>query len=98
MPRYILTDLARSDILQIHRYIAQHSPNGTRKVRTRFRASMELLAQFPGIGHLRHDLTEEPIRFWRVYSYLIVYRPDSKPLQIVRVIHGARDMSKFFVS
>jgi len=27
-----------------------------------------------------------------VYSYLIVYRPETKPLQIVRVVHGHRDV------
>jgi len=25
------------------------------------------------------------------FSYLIVYRPDTDPLQISRVLHGARD-------
>ncbi len=44
------------------------------------------------MGHLREDLAEEPLRFWPVYSYLIIYRPDSRPLEIVRVLHGARDV------
>ena len=34
----------------------------------------------------------EPVRFWSVYSYLIVYKPDSKPLKVIRVLHGARDV------
>jgi plasmid stabilization system protein ParE len=31
-------------------------------------------------------------RFFLVYSYLIVYRHEAKPLQIVRVLHAARDV------
>ena len=36
------------------------------------------------------------MRFWvvRPYSnYLIVYDPQKKPLQIIRILHGARDLS-----
>ena len=41
------------------------------------------------------DLTPLPVRFWVVqpYSnYLIVYDPEKKPLQIIRILHGARDL------
>jgi plasmid stabilization system protein ParE len=31
-----------------------------------------------------------PVRFSPLRSYLIVYRPDQVPLQIVAVLHGAR--------
>jgi antitoxin ParD1/3/4/toxin ParE1/3/4 len=53
---------------------------------------MRRLAQTPGMGHLREDLADEPLRFWPVYSYLIIYRPETDPLEIVRVLHGARDV------
>ncbi len=45
----------------------------------------------PGMGHKREDLTQRNVLFWRVRSYLVVYR-DSRPLRIVRVIHGKRDV------
>ena len=51
---------------------------------------MRRLASFPRMGHLRADITDEPYRFWSVYL------PDTKPLEIVRVMHGARDLGKFF--
>lgn len=50
------------------------------------------LATDPGIGHRRTDLTSADVRFFPVYSYLIVYRPSMTPLQIVAVLHGARDV------
>jgi plasmid stabilization system protein ParE len=33
------------------------------------------------------------VRFFSVYSYLIVYRPEPKPLQVVTILHGSRDVA-----
>jgi antitoxin ParD1/3/4 len=46
----------------------------------------------PGQGHTRKDLTDLPVLFWPVGSYLIVYDPEKRPLEILRVLHGARDV------
>ena len=32
------------------------------------------------------------LRFWRVRNYLVVYRSEKRPIQIVRVLHAARDV------
>ena len=53
-----------------------------------------LLATMPGIGHWRKDLMAEPVKFFPVYSYLIVYRPETKPLQVVAVLHGRSDVEQ----
>jgi len=53
---------------------------------------LALLAGDPHIGHPRSDLTAADVRFFLVYSYLIVYRRSTKPLQIVAVFHGAIDV------
>jgi antitoxin ParD1/3/4/toxin ParE1/3/4 len=55
---------------------------------------MSRLAEMPLLGHLRQDLTDEGLRFWQVYSYLIVYRPETRPLQVVRVLHASRDVRR----
>ena len=55
------------------------------------RERMALLAGAPGAGHRRKDLMDEDEKFFRVYSYLRVYRPDTKLLQIVSILHGRRD-------
>ena len=55
---------------------------------------MRRLAAYPRMGHVREDLADRTLRFWPVYSYLVVYRPDSQPLQIIRVLHGARDVPR----
>jgi antitoxin ParD1/3/4/toxin ParE1/3/4 len=53
------------------------------------------LAERPGIGHGREDLTDRPLKFWSVYSYLVVYDPESQPLTIIAVLHGARDVGEW---
>jgi len=51
------------------------------------------VARMPGIGHRREDYTTRDLRFYTIWSYYIVYKPDSDPLEIVRVVHSARDIS-----
>jgi antitoxin ParD1/3/4/toxin ParE1/3/4 len=46
------------------------------------------------MGHLREDLTDEPVRFWSLFSYVIVYDPETQPLQILRILHSARDLRR----
>jgi plasmid stabilization system protein ParE len=55
---------------------------------------IKFIAKRPGLGHWRRDLTSEPVKFFAVYSYLIVYRPDSKPLQVAAILHGRRDIAE----
>ncbi len=52
------------------------------------------LSENPGAGHWRKNLTDEAVKFFPVYSYLIVYRPETKPLQIVAIFHGRRDVER----
>jgi hypothetical protein len=52
------------------------------------------LARNPRAGHERKDLTDLPVRFFPVYSYLIVYRPETTPLPIVAILHGRREVEK----
>ena len=52
------------------------------------------LASMPETGHRREELTDdETIRFWSVGSYLIVFRVNTRPLEVIRTLHGARDMA-----
>ena len=80
--------------MQIWRYVKQHvSLETADRVESAIRAKCVYLASFPGAGHLRHDLTSANVRFLSVYSYLIVYRPETKPLQVVTILHGSRDVA-----
>lgn len=73
--------------------IARDSPSAARRMMIRFVSAFRLLAKRPGLGHTREDLFPDPtIRLWLVGSYLIIYRADRLPIEIVAVVHGARDV------
>jgi plasmid stabilization system protein ParE len=91
--RYILAPAAANDLAQIWRYLRKESSEATaERVETVIREKIGALAIAPEVGHWRRDLTAADVRFFSVYSYLIVYRPGTTPLQIVAVLHGARDV------
>ena len=92
MPGYVLSPEAADDLRDIRDYIAQDNPAAARQLLADLRAAMRRLEQMPGLGHLRENLADEPLRFWPVHSYLIIYWPDRTPLQIVRVLSGYRDI------
>ena len=93
MSRFVLSPAAEADLEEIRDSLAKR---GGRSVASRvlgeLRDAMREVAGTPGLGHLREDLTGEPVRVYRVYKYLIVYRPATEPLDVVRVLHGARDV------
>ena len=56
------------------------------------RDSFDQLAALPRSGHSRKDLTSRDVLFWPVQPYLVVYRDKGTMIQIVAVLHGARDI------
>jgi plasmid stabilization system protein ParE len=93
--RYVLAPEAALDLGQIWRHIKkQASREMADRVESVIRDRMVFLAQTPGGGHSRKDLTDEPVKFLSVYSYLIAYRPETKPLQVIAILHGFRDVGQ----
>lgn len=90
--RFVFTEQAETQLLEILDYLADESESAAVRVRDAIYGAIRKLAESPGIGHTRKDLTERPLKFWNVYSYLVVYDPHSRPLTIVAVLHGARDV------
>lgn len=93
--RYLLAPEAARDLAGIWQYVrAESSKDTADRVQSVIRSKFEYLAEFPKGGHYRRDLTSAEVRFFSVYSYLIVYRPETKPLQIVAILHSGRDVAK----
>lgn len=91
--RFILAPEAADDLMAIWWHIRNESSlEAAERVEAAIRARILQLAKMPSIGHERRDLTKAPVRFFPVYSYLIVYRTDRRPLQIVGILHGKRDV------
>ena len=94
MKRYLLTDEAKEDIADIRKYLKREA--GLRVAQStvkKIRDAIVFLSRTPGAGHLREDLTDEAIKFWPVFSYLIVYNPAARPIEILRIIHGSREVA-----
>jgi antitoxin ParD1/3/4/toxin ParE1/3/4 len=93
--RYILAPQAARDLAQIWRYIKKEGSQETAdRAESVIRSKFVYLAGFPHAGHWRRDLTTANVRFLAVYWYLIVFRPETKPLQIVAILHAHRDVAK----
>ena len=93
--RYVLAPEAVLDLFQIWRYIKKNvSLQMADRVESVIRDKIVYLAERPGRGHWRKDLTNEPVKFFSIYSYLIVYRPETSPLQVVAILHGRRDVEE----
>jgi antitoxin ParD1/3/4 len=93
--RYVLAPEAASDLVQIWRYIKkQSSVEIADHVESVILDKIVFLAESSGAGHSRKNLTGEPVKFFPVYAYLIVYRTDTNPLQVVSILHGRRDVEQ----
>jgi plasmid stabilization system protein ParE len=73
---YLLSPEAREDLHDIRAYlVGKGGKRLARHVLQEISAAFRLLASRPEAGHLREDLTPLPVKFWSVFSYLIVYDP-----------------------
>jgi plasmid stabilization system protein ParE len=84
---------AAEDINNIWSYLAQEVDESLADTMLRrFVTAFGDLAEFPGKGHLREDLTSLPLHFYLLDRYLIVYSRNSSPLAIHAVLHSSRDI------
>ena len=95
MTRYVLSEDADLDLDRIWEYIAEDSIDAADKWIGKLFAAFDLIGDTPGVGHTREDLTSLPVLFWPVGAYLIIYRAASRPVEIVAVTQGSRDIPSF---
>lgn len=79
--RTILSDLDRQDPAVAERYA------------TAFEEKGRALAQFPEIGRLRPEIAPG-LRSTLVSPYVLFYRTDAEGVQILRILHGKRDLRR----
>jgi antitoxin ParD1/3/4/toxin ParE1/3/4 len=95
MKSYSLTRSAEDDTFEIWALVAEHNLPAADALEAEIYACCQRLAERPDLGHFRRDLTDKPLRFFAVRGvYLIIYNPSTEPMQVIRILHGARDVSE----
>jgi len=92
---FILREAAIEDVNALWEFVADMAgePVADRLV-AKIHDDCRMLARLPGVGHVRPDLTRRQMLFWTSGPYHIIYPPETVPLEIARIIHGARDVKK----
>ncbi len=91
MSSFRLSPQAKSDLLEIHGYIAADNLAAADRLIDRFFDHFQRLADFPELGTLRDDL-HPGLRVWPEGRYVILHLPTSAGVDIAHVVHGARDI------
>ena len=92
--RFTIAPAAEQDIFDIGRHVEADSPSAAHRLVAQIYDCFPRLAERPGMGHRRRDLTSLPVRFWTVRRrYMIVYRDEAMPIEIVRVLSSYRDIA-----
>jgi toxin ParE1/3/4 len=89
---------ARQDILEIIAYIGERNPQAAGRVFAAYERALTSLARSPAIGR-RYPSDNPRLEGLRAFpigrfrSYLIFYRHTADALDVVRVLHGRRDLA-----
>ncbi len=91
--RYLISPEADKDLDEIWLHIAQdHEPAADKMILKIFDA-VDQLVRMPLIGRGRSEL-HSLVRSYAVTPYVIFYIPTESVIQIVRILHGARDIEE----
>ena len=91
MPIIERTARAEEDLIEIWLYIAHDDVRAADRLLDEIEGKFSLLADQPSLGPARPDIAKG-LRYFPVRRYLILYREITDGVEIVRVVHGARDV------
>ena len=92
---YRLSDPAIQDLEEIYAFVAARSRPAAGALVDQFTERFERLAEMPGMGRRREELPQT-LRSSIVGYYMIFYRQNEGAVEIVRVLHGSRDIERQF--
>ena len=94
-PGYRLSRTAEDDLEEILAYIlGQSGSDRAVHVHGRFVQAFEHLAEMPGSGWKRGEITGERVRWWRVFNWIVLYEWKSSPITILRIVHSAQALER----
>lgn len=86
---------ADEDLTAIWVYVAADNPPAADRIIYALLDAERRLAVFPESGRARDDL-QSGMRAWVVGSYVVFYRVTPDAVEILRILHGARDIGDAF--
>jgi len=93
VPRLLKRPEAENDLEEIWWFIAQDSPDNADRFLDRIQETCLALSDFLKLGVSREELKTD-LRSHPVGNYLIFYFPLEDGIDIVRVLHGSRDIER----
>ena len=87
---YRISRKANNDIADICDRITENNPDAAARLDEQIHATIQRLAELPGLGHTRADVQDKRYLFLVVGNYVIAYRVQQQELVVVRVLHGAQ--------
>jgi toxin ParE1/3/4 len=94
--RITLRSEAETDVLEIWGYIADDSVVEADHWLDRLDEKFALWAEQPSIGRSREELAPG-LRSMPFGRYVVFFMPQAEGIDIVRVLHGSRDVDQAFV-
>lgn len=89
------TSTSRRDLREIWSYIAEDNPDAADAQLRLIEQKLLFLCENPKAGPARPELRPR-LRSYPVGSYLIFYRPVRGGIELIRVLHGARNLRRLF--
>ena len=93
-PLHDVSAEAQNDVFEIWRRIADDSVELANRIESEFYEIVRIAGTDAGSGHTRRDLIKRSVLFFPLYSSLIVYQPDVKPIRIMAVLRGTRNVKR----
>jgi toxin ParE1/3/4 len=91
--RTVISSPAQQDVADLASYLDTAAGTAiSDRVLKSIHEAVRKLGSNPTLGHIVHELDRPDLRFYLVKSYFIVYRVRGTTLEVIRVLHAARDI------
>ena len=95
MPTVQINAAAAQDLKAAWEYVGQRNPDAANKLVREITRKFALLRDHPQLGRTQNQLLVN-LRSFAVKDYLIFYQPLESGVEILRVLHSRRDITRIF--
>lgn len=95
MLKIVRSPQSARDICEIALFISRDDPAAADRLIDLFDDKLRMLAENPALGRSRDELAPG-VRSFAVGNYLLFYRAAPEVVELVRILHGARDLRRIF--